>query len=48
VGAVDKIVTELAVFEFIEGQLVLRELMPGVDMDEVRAKTKAAFTEQIR
>jgi 3-oxoacid CoA-transferase len=47
VGAVDKIVTELAVFEFIEGQLVLKELMPGVELDEVRAKTKAAFVEQI-
>jgi 3-oxoacid CoA-transferase len=47
VGAVDKIVTELAFFEFIEGKLVLRELMPGVELDEVRAKTEAAFREQI-
>ena len=42
-GAVDIIITELAVFSFVEGQLRLREVMPGSSIDEVRAKTAAKF-----
>jgi 3-oxoacid CoA-transferase len=42
-GAVDLIITELAVFAFREGQLTLLELMPNATLDEVRAKTSAAF-----
>ncbi len=40
---VSKIVTELAVFDFIGGRLVLSELQDGVDLSEVRAKTQARF-----
>jgi 3-oxoacid CoA-transferase len=40
---VDVIITELAVFVFIDDQLTLTELMPGVELEEVRAKTSAAF-----
>lgn len=47
VGAVDMIITELAVFTFPEGQLTLVELMPDTTLDEVRAKTTASFSEQI-
>ena len=41
--AVDMIITDLAVFEFIDGQLHLLELMPDVTLDEVQAKTTAQF-----
>src|SRR5512143_2739143 len=38
-GAVDLVITDLAVFAFAGGHLVLSELMPGVALDEVRART---------
>ncbi|MED3983524.1 3-oxoacid CoA-transferase subunit B [Peribacillus simplex] len=41
--SVDLIITELAVFEVIDKQLKLIELMPGVTIEEVRAKTEANF-----
>ncbi|MBT2648531.1 3-oxoacid CoA-transferase subunit B [Bacillus sp. ISL-34] len=41
--SVDMIITELAVFEVIDKQLNLIELMPGVTIEEVRAKTEADF-----
>ena len=40
---VDMIITELAVFTFNCGRLVLKELMPGVSLEEVRDRTKADF-----
>ncbi len=43
-GAVDLIITELAVFGFESGQLRLLEVMPGATLDEVRAKTAAPFS----
>ena len=41
---VDRIVTDIAVFDVSEGGLVLRELAPGTELDEVREKTGAEFT----
>lgn len=41
--SVDMIFTELAVFEVVEKQLRLVELMPGVTIEEVREKTEADF-----
>ncbi|MGE7763075.1 3-oxoacid CoA-transferase subunit B [Peribacillus sp. NPDC097895] len=41
--SVDMIITELAVFEVVEKQLKLIELMPDVSIEEVRAKTEADF-----
>lgn len=41
---VDLIVTDLAVFEVGESGLRLIELAPGLDVDQVRDKTAAAFT----
>ncbi len=46
-AAVDVVITELAVFRFLEGQLILTQLMPGVTVEEVQAKTGAAFVVQL-
>jgi 3-oxoacid CoA-transferase len=43
VGAVDMVITELAVFEFADGTLWLREVMEGADLETVRARTGARF-----
>ena len=37
------IVTELAVFGFADGKMVLREHAPGVDLETIKAKTEADF-----
>jgi 3-oxoacid CoA-transferase len=43
-GVVNLIVTDLCVFEVVPGTgLVLKELHPGVNLDEVRAKTGCEF-----
>ena len=46
-GVVDLIITELAVFNYQNGKLTLIELMPGATIEEVRAKTKARFVENL-
>jgi acetate CoA/acetoacetate CoA-transferase beta subunit len=40
---VGMIITELAVFRFLGGELTLTETAPGVTADEIRAKTEARF-----
>jgi len=40
------IITDLAVFTFENRQLTLKELMPGVTLEEVRSKTAAKFVEK--
>ena len=40
---VKKIITDLAVFSIVQGQLRLDELMPGAKLDDVIAKTAASF-----
>jgi len=42
-GAVDMIITDLAVFAFVDGQLTLLELMPGITLAEVEKQTTAVF-----
>jgi 3-oxoacid CoA-transferase subunit B len=44
-GVVDLVITELGVFDISRGKrpLTLTELAPGVTLDEVKAKTEAAF-----
>jgi len=37
------VITELAVFEFINGQMYLIETAEGVDVDTVKAHTTAEF-----
>ncbi len=44
-GVVNRIVTDLCVFDVVKGApLKLVELSPGTSLDEVKAKTEAAFT----
>ncbi|MEK9660778.1 MAG: CoA transferase subunit B [Alphaproteobacteria bacterium] len=42
-GVVDMVITELGVFEIEDGTLHLRELAPGVTLDEIRERTDAEF-----
>lgn len=46
-NAVDMIITDKAVFEFIDGQLTLTEVMPGANLEEVRSTTTASFVEKL-
>jgi 3-oxoacid CoA-transferase len=46
-GAVDMVITDLAVFKYIDQQLTLIELMPGATLEQVRANTTASFAEQL-
>jgi 3-oxoacid CoA-transferase len=47
-GVVNLIITDLCVFEVIAGGgLVVRELHPGVTLDEVRAKTGCGFATSV-
>ncbi|RFA10826.1 succinyl-CoA--3-ketoacid-CoA transferase [Subtercola boreus] len=43
-GVVDRIISDLAVFDIEHGALVLRATAPGVTVDGVRAQTGAPFT----
>ncbi len=45
--AVDMVITDLAVFKFIDRRLTLIELMPGATLDQVRALTDASFAEAL-
>lgn len=43
-GVVDRLITDLAVFDFREDGMVLVETFAGVTTDEVKEKTEASFT----
>ncbi|MES2984455.1 MAG: CoA transferase subunit B [Pseudomonadota bacterium] len=47
IGVVDLIITDLCVFEIIDGTMHLIELADGVTAEEVRAKTEATYTEAL-
>ena len=42
-GVVDRLITDLAVFDFADGEMTLVETHPGVTVDEVRERTEAPF-----
>jgi len=42
-AVVDRIITNLGVFDVVDGGLKLIEMAPGVDMDEINAKTEATL-----
>jgi 3-oxoacid CoA-transferase len=46
-NAVDMVITDLAVFEYIDGQLTLMELMPGATLEQIRSLTSAKFAERV-
>lgn len=46
-NAVDMVITDLAVFTVHQNMLVLRELMPGTTLEQVRRSTAAAFREAL-
>ena len=43
IGAVEMVITDLAVFRFVEGKLTLVDVMPGASLDDVRTKTGMDF-----
>jgi 3-oxoacid CoA-transferase len=45
--AVSMVITDWAVFEFIDGRLALTELMPGATLEQVQAATSAAFVQTL-
>ncbi len=47
IGVVDMVISDLAVFKYIDKKLTLIELMPNATLEEVRAKTKAKFVEKL-
>jgi 3-oxoacid CoA-transferase subunit B len=42
-GVVDRIISDLAVFDVVDGGLVLRAVAPGASVDQLRAVTGAEF-----
>lgn len=45
-GVVDRIITDLAVFDIVDGRLVLVQRAPGVSVDEIHEKTDAPFMDR--
>ena len=43
IGVVDRIITDLGVFDVVEGGLKIVEVAPGVTEDEIREKTEATL-----
>lgn len=42
-ACVDRIITDLAVFDVADDHLILREIVEGLEVDELREKTEARF-----
>ncbi len=42
-GVVDRVITDLAVFDIDNGGMKLIELAPGVTLDDIQAKTQASY-----
>lgn len=48
VRVVDRIITDLCVFDVEQGELILRSMAPAVTEDEVRRKTEAQFRTELQ
>lgn len=48
VGVVDMIVTEMAVFEFVDGKMILTELLNDASLAKVKAATEAQFVVDLK
>lgn len=46
-GVVDRLITDMAVFDFTDEGMVLVELLNGYTIEDVRANTEAAFIEKV-
>lgn len=46
-GVVDRLITDMAVFDFTDEGMVLVELLNGHTIEDVRANTEAAFIEKV-
>lgn len=46
-GCVDRIISDIAVFDVTDSGLVLREKAPGISVEEIIEKTDAAFTVEL-
>ena len=46
--AVSVLITELAKFRFVDGQLTLVQVMPGASLEEIREKTEAPYAVSLR
>jgi len=46
-GVVDRIISDRAVFDVVDGSLVLQRIAPGHDVEEIRAVTGATFTVEL-
>jgi len=44
VGVVDRVITDVGVFDIADGKMTLSELAPDVTVAEARARTEASFT----
>ncbi|WP_240377009.1 3-oxoacid CoA-transferase subunit B [Bacillus piscicola] len=42
-NVVDRLITDMAVFDFTDKGMVLKEILPGADLESVRAHTEASF-----
>lgn len=43
-GVVQKIITDLAVFDIVNSALVLRRIAPGLSVEDIRERTGAGFS----
>jgi 3-oxoacid CoA-transferase subunit B len=43
-GVVNRIISDRAVFDVVDGALILKRIAPGHDLEEIRAATGATFT----
>ncbi len=43
VGVVNRVITNLAIFDFVDGKMLLKEMAPDVSIEQLRKNTEAEF-----